>query len=278
MANGWTETMQQLRGITVTYWKEVEDIIEQGDDAIIKYLMDNHPEYRKAGKLQAEAFVEEWQKKIDDLKRALREVAELAKETQYSAHDPGSSNNSGGPGGGKTDQYRIVSADGIVLKDGYATSAFAESARKKIIDQAGLDMFNSGDMKEYEKYFAIYNKYNRSTVSAYAKGGLVDYTGMAMVHGSQSDPEAFLSSSDTRLMRGFLDSINTLVSVPRMSGGMDSASGGSNGYVEIENIIVQIETLGSDTDYEEMARRVGKAIYHEITVKSGTPVGGAIRY
>ena len=106
MANGWTETMQQLRGITVTYWKEVEDIIEQGDDAIIKYLMDNHPEYRKAGKLQAEAFVEEWQKKLDDLKRALREVAELAKETQYSAHDPGSSNN-GGPGGGtKTEKIQ----------------------------------------------------------------------------------------------------------------------------------------------------------------------------
>lgn len=121
-------------------------------------------------------------------------------------------------------------------------------------------------------------RWQGATVLPYAKGGLVNYTGMAMVHGSKSDPEAFLSSSDTKMMRGFLDSINMLVSVPRMSGGMSASSGGSNGYVEIENIIVQIETLGSDADYEEMARRVGKAIYHEITVKSGTPVGGAIRY
>jgi len=33
--------------------------------------------------------------------------------------------------------------------------------------------------------------------AGYSQGGLVDYTGLAVVHGSQSKPEAFLNASQT---------------------------------------------------------------------------------
>lgn len=42
----------------------------------------------------------------------------------------------------------------------------------------------------------IWNTYS-SQLPAYANGGLVDYTGLAMVHGSKDKPESFLSAEDT---------------------------------------------------------------------------------
>jgi hypothetical protein len=53
---------------------------------------------------------------------------------------------------------------------------------------------------------------------AYAQGGLVDYTGMAMVHGSKSKPESFLNAKQTAMISeavkvagdgGALDGIKT---------------------------------------------------------------------
>lgn len=60
MRAGWQEMLDDMRGVTRTYWDEVEDIIAQGDDAILQFLMDNVADYREAGALQAEAYVDEW--------------------------------------------------------------------------------------------------------------------------------------------------------------------------------------------------------------------------
>ena len=45
-------------------------------------------------------------------------------------------------------------------------------------------------------------------MSVYKKGGLVDFTGPAWVDGTKTNPEAFLSSGDTRLIRTLLDGID----------------------------------------------------------------------
>jgi hypothetical protein len=39
---------------------------------------------------------------------------------------------------------------------------------------------------------------------AYKKGGIVDYTGLAEVHGSETEPEAFLNSKQTELFSGLI--------------------------------------------------------------------------
>ena len=56
----WQEMLDDMRGNTQTYWDEVEDIISQGDEAIIQFLKDHLADYKEAGKLQAEAYVDEW--------------------------------------------------------------------------------------------------------------------------------------------------------------------------------------------------------------------------
>ena len=60
MIGDWTETIDKMRGTVRTYWEEVEKIIAGGDEAIIQFLMENSEEYAKAGKLEAEKYVEEW--------------------------------------------------------------------------------------------------------------------------------------------------------------------------------------------------------------------------
>ena len=67
MRRGWREMLDDMRGHTTTYWKEVEEIIAGGDDAIIQFLKDNCQDYKEAGKLQAEAYVDEWKKKLEEL-------------------------------------------------------------------------------------------------------------------------------------------------------------------------------------------------------------------
>ena len=68
-------------------------------------------------------------------------------------------------------------------------------------------------------------------VKAYATGGLVDYTGLAAVHGSKGRPELMLNASDTekflaaaQLMR---DAQMSQYSSARLSG-MDVVNGGVN--------------------------------------------------
>jgi hypothetical protein len=41
----------------------------------------------------------------------------------------------------------------------------------------------------------------KPTVSAFKKGGLVDYTGLALVHGTSKNPEAFLNADQTAQIR-----------------------------------------------------------------------------
>lgn len=62
----WQEMLDDMRGNTQVYWDEVEEIIAQGDDAIIAFLKQHSADYKKAGELQAQAYVDEWKKQLED--------------------------------------------------------------------------------------------------------------------------------------------------------------------------------------------------------------------
>lgn len=66
MRNEWQEMLDDMRGNTQVYWDEVETIIAQGDDAIIAFLKAHSADYKEAGELQAQAYVDEWKKKLED--------------------------------------------------------------------------------------------------------------------------------------------------------------------------------------------------------------------
>ncbi len=100
MRREWQEMLDDMRGNTQTYWDEVEEIIAQGDQAIIEFLKANSADYREAGKLQAQAYADEWQKQLDALKAAYRQVSAEIQSYHYTpTTTPSSSSGSGSSSG-----------------------------------------------------------------------------------------------------------------------------------------------------------------------------------
>lgn len=109
-------------------------------------------------------------------------------------------------------------------------------------------------------------------IYAYKEGGLANYTGLAMVHGSPQDPEAFLNAEETHMWRDKILSGNSgsltsmLIDFQDMVSGMvnsDSYSeiGVSGSGVNIENAVVNMNaTIANDYD----ARRAANTVMDEM--------------
>ncbi len=277
MRRGWQEMLDDMRGRTRTYWDEVEYIISQGDEAIIEFLKQNSADYREAGYLQAQAYVDEWQKKLDDLRKALKQVADESSSYQYT---PTSSSTSSGSSSGssssssKKKQYKatypaIGSVKGGTLK-GYSTEAAALKAAKEKIKAICREVSGSSSsmIGQWAQTF-----YDKIKVTAYAQGGLAHNTGLAWVDGTKSKPERILSPYQTELFEDLLKTLHTIrtfrapasVVQPHIPQQRQQT-------MTIESITVQVQRLDSEQDYEEMAERVGEQIMEKVA--RGMTVGG----
>ena len=109
----------------------------------------------------------------------------------------------------------------------------------------------------------------------FATGGLATSTGPAWLDGTDQLPERVLSPYQTQLfesMVGALEQMNS-VRVNSMPGFMrDKQTGGNN--FSVGDIIVQVENLDTDDDYEELAQKVSEKIMNSIGRRS---VIGGIR-
>ena len=100
--NSWKSMLLDMRGELELFWDEVEEIIAGGDDYIVNFLIENSAKYREAGKLQAEAYVDEWLKQLDDLRKAYELVTGVEPD-DYVYIAPAEGSSSGGGGGGDGD-------------------------------------------------------------------------------------------------------------------------------------------------------------------------------
>ncbi len=284
MRLGWQEMLDDMRGNTQTYWDEVEEIIAQGDEAIIEFLKQNSADYKEAGRLQAEAYVDEWKKKLEDLKNAYKQVSGEIKSYSYtptssgksggSGSSGGSSKSSGSGGAAKVKLYQatypaIGSVKGGTLK-GYATEAEAKKAAQSKINSICREQGGSGSSMIGEWARSLYSQIK---VTAYARGGLARATGLAWLDGTKQKPERILSPYQTELFEDLLKTLHTIrtyqapaaVVQPRLPEARQPS-------YHIDSITVQVQTLESDQDYEEMAERVGEHIMNKVT--RGMSVGG----
>ena len=107
-------------------------------------------------------------------------------------------------------------------------------------------------------------------VKRYAQGGLVDYTGLAMVHGSKNKPEAFLDAETTRMWKedilggrgtsltSLLSEFNYTLADALSAGGINN----DNKSVVIENAAVNLNIESIANDYD--ARRAGEQALEEM--------------
>lgn len=111
-----------------------------------------------------------------------------------------------------------------------------------------------------------------TVVTHYKHGGLVDFTGPAWVDGSFSEPEAFLSPVDTANIKALTNVLSHISLSPSMFTVPDFSNFGStNNYGDI-NITINQAQLQTDADYEEVARKVGRAFTKQLS-KKGINVG-----
>ena len=100
MVREWQQMLDDMRGTVRTHWDEVESIIAQGETAIIEFLKGNLADYKEAGRLQAEAYVDEWMELLDKLEAAHKQVTgDITGDYDYDYIMPDTSGGGGGSGG-----------------------------------------------------------------------------------------------------------------------------------------------------------------------------------
>lgn len=85
-------------------------------------------------------------------------------------------------------------------------------------------------------------------IDAYKKGGIVDYTGPAMVHGTLSNPEAFLNADQTALFANLRDVLASM-----------KVGGGASTGITIENITIQTAQLNNNQDFKSAGNALAEA-------------------
>ena len=183
----------------------------------------------------------------------------------------GSGGSSGGGGGGssggnqKTQKetqkedhgYSFVYKNKRYADTGYVSKRQAQNGADNHIDR-----LRSGATKaEADRWESL----ARDTLYVYKNGGIADFTGPAWLDGSMRNPERVLSPYQTKLFESMVQALERMstITVPTMPnfGKMDMTGGGS---VSVGDIIVNVDNLDTDADYEELADKVSDVLMERI--------------
>lgn len=201
----------------------------------------------------------------------------------------GSETGLSGSGNGSGKYWNIRYSDGKQAGKRYSTKKEAESALKNLQSAAKSKYYEMVSMDaegepvnkdDFEKAYKEYKKYLNATVFSYSHGGLADYTGLAMVHGSKSRPEAFLNAEQTAMWKNdILGKRNSLTSLLLDFTGALSDLADSNTYntinrgeainIDKAEVIMNVGSIANDYD----ARRAGESALEQmlnIARKTGT--------
>lgn len=123
---------------------------------------------------------------------------------------------------------------------------------------------------EDDETIEILREWERLHMTGFDEGGLVDFTGPAMVHGSPLRPESFLDAEDTALMRAMLDSMSR-VRVHTLASFIDPAKfGGNTQTIGDVNITITEAKFEDDADIDAVAARVGEAFVQQLNQQGFT--------
>lgn len=107
--------------------------------------------------------------------------------------------------------------------------------------------------------------------SAYATGGMVDYTGPAWVDGTKTKPEAFLSAADTANIAKLRDILSKVFDSPKSSSN-DSPQNQNSGdtYYEFH---ITVDELGEGYDAKDMMADMEKYIVQKSNYRNVINIG-----
>lgn len=266
MTKGWQDMLDDMHGSIKTYWDEVEQIIAGGDDAIINFLKENSADYKAAGKLQAEAYVDEWKKQIEDLKKAYKDAYEYANSFDYSSIKTYTGSTGGGTNGGGTGLVNGYKVTTVNTKSGNATA----------VKEFSVAQYGDAALANAQTYATNMKKIAGMNVTGptkYAQGGIADFTGPAWLDGSPSAPERILSPLQTQLFEDMVASLQQIkVKVPNFftPDGIQTGTAGQN--FAFGDINISVDSLDNDADLNDLAERIKEHIMDSLA--RGSVVGG----
>lgn len=141
--------------------------------------------------------------------------------------------------------YSIV--DGLKAIGEYTASEYKN--RKKIAAANGIKNYTGSASQNTQMLRLL----QQGKLKRYAKGGLVDTTGLAWLDGTSSNPEMVLRSKDTE---NFIELKNILAEILKGKENSISERSGDN-YFEIH---IEVDSLGSDYDTEQLADKIKRMI------------------
>lgn len=108
-------------------------------------------------------------------------------------------------------------------------------------------------------------------IPGFSEGGYVDYTGLAMVHGTPFKQESFLDAEDTANVRAMLDGFKYIKTASMLAPG-ESMFGGNSTVGDI-NIVINEAELKSDADLDALATEIGRKFTKQLS-KEGLNLAG----
>lgn len=117
--------------------------------------------------------------------------------------------------------------------------------------------FDPDAIDQLAKREELYAKYG---IDSFRKGGMVDYNGLAMLHGSKSSPEAVLNPMQTEMFMGLRDALEQSI----------ANSNGSMSGVNIENISISTASLNNNQDFKRAGESLADAFKSAIQRKGIT--------
>lgn len=269
MSNIWnTDTGKKLKGTWDTFNAETQqDIIDEYLTRYANQVMSGVSVEEAVSKAQ-----EEFYEHIENEKKRLEENVIKNKSSSSNSGSSSSSSSSGGGGGssskssGGTKYYLVNPETGRVT---YTTNrgTAANAVNKGYTSTTSLSEANkkSDAIKKQKKY---------------STGGLVDYTGIAIVHGSKTKPEGFINAEQTKALLTGLNLIKDINNYSNMQNTLrslvsnpisefNSPNNQTNINVSQGAIQINIDQLNDEYDIERISNDIMSRMY-DIAAKASS--------
>ncbi|MBR6077526.1 MAG: hypothetical protein IKP63_04150 [Paludibacteraceae bacterium] len=272
MLKSYEDMWDQMTGKQKSYEDEANAIIAQGQEAIISTLTEYTTKYQDVGKLQSEAYIDEWKDKLEKLKKALQDVAintDVFDYTQPDAVSESASANSSANASSTEENKLYWRAEANWQRTFESRREALDYKNTKISE---LEAKLAASPKD-ENILSKLETWRNTPILYYARGGIADFTGPAWLDGSKRNPERILSPRQTELFDILVSSLEDLsVHVPSFPSFDWAREGSTDGGFSFGDIVINVAHLDSDTDYDDMAERVLDSVMQKIN--RGSVVGG----
>ena len=275
-----TEVLTMMGENVQLIQETVDALLQSGPINLADFLANWNASYLNSTPIQQQKFIENTLGQAGQATAYLKFIAENIKpDVQPTNVGTWMPTTADGTGAGSVNTTQASAAQQASASPSSYTGRYYSSITKltysatSTVSQKDADQKAKQKAKKAEDALKISNQTDSkirpggggtSVAMKYASGGLVDYTGPAIVHGSKRNPEAVLNARQTPIFQRFVDILdknfgsNVQRSMVQEPSRPDLEGAGTT--VVVENINLQPGVIARDYD----ARRAGNLVKEEI--------------